>query len=82
MQKSFDLGKHLLERTQVRTVRRPVFPRRLLRFEQVFAKLKAPLRQAAERIYETLWCTVGRLMDRFQADECLNFFRHSGYVSD
>lgn len=50
--------------------------------EQVFAKLKALLRQAAARTYETLWRTVGQLMDRFQADECLNFFSHSGYVSN
>ena len=42
--------------------------------KQVFAKLKALLRQAAERIFETLWRTVGQLMGRFQADECLNFF--------
>jgi transposase len=48
--------------------------------EQVFAKLKALLRKAAERTYEMLWRMVGQLMDRFQADECLNFFRHSGYL--
>jgi hypothetical protein len=28
----------------------------------------------AERIYETLWRMVGRLMDCFQVGECLNFF--------
>jgi transposase len=49
--------------------------------EQVFAKLKALLRKAAARTYETLWRTVGQLMERFHPDECLNFFRHSGYVS-
>jgi transposase len=50
--------------------------------EQVFAKLKALPCKAAERTYETLWRTFGQLMDRFQADECLNFFRHSGYISN
>jgi transposase len=50
--------------------------------EQVFSKLKALLRKAAERTYETLWRTVGQLMDRFHPDECLNFFRHSGYASN
>jgi transposase len=50
--------------------------------EKVFAKLMALLRKAAERTYETLWRTVGQLMDRFQADECPNFFSHSGYVSN
>ncbi|WP_442786176.1 hypothetical protein [Methylobacter sp. YRD-M1] len=48
----------------------------------VLPKLKALLRQTAARTYETLWRTVGQLMDRFQADECLNFFRHSGDISD
>jgi transposase len=48
--------------------------------EQVFSKLKVLLRKAAERIYESLWRTVGQLMDRFQADECLNLFRHSDCV--
>jgi transposase len=49
--------------------------------EQVFAKLKALLRQAAARTYETLWRTVGQLMDHFMP-EYLNFFKNSGYVSD
>lgn len=50
--------------------------------EQAFAKLKTSLRKTAERAYEILWRMVGQLMDRFQADECLNFFKHSVYVSN
>jgi transposase len=49
--------------------------------EQVFAKLKALLRKAAERTYDKLWQLMGKLVDEFRADECLNLFRHSGYVS-
>ncbi|WP_442499046.1 transposase [Methylobacter sp. sgz302048] len=49
--------------------------------EQVFAKLKALLRKAAERTYDKLWQLIGKLLGKFQADECLNLFRHSGYVS-
>jgi transposase len=48
--------------------------------EQVFAKLKALLRKAAERTYENLWRTTGHLLVQFQPDECLNFFQNSGYV--
>ena len=50
--------------------------------ENVFAKLKALLRKAAERSYEKLWQTVGELIDHFHADECFNFFKHAGYVSN
>jgi transposase len=37
--------------------------------EQVFAKLKALLRKAAERTYDKLWQTTGQLLDQFQANE-------------
>jgi hypothetical protein len=47
----------------------------------VFAKLKALLRKAAGWTYDHLWRIVGQSMDQFHADDCLNFFRHSGYVS-
>jgi hypothetical protein len=36
---------------------------------------------AAERTYDKLRQLIGKLLDEFQADECLNLFRHSGYVS-
>ncbi len=49
--------------------------------EQVFSKLKALLRKAAERTYDKLWQLIGKLLDEFQAEECLNLFRNSGYVS-
>jgi transposase len=48
--------------------------------EQVFAKLKALLRKAAERTYDKLWQTTGQLLNQFRSEECLNFFRNSGYV--
>jgi transposase len=49
--------------------------------EQVFSKLKALPRKAAERTYDKLWQLIGKLLDEFQAEECLNLFRNSGYVS-
>jgi transposase len=48
--------------------------------EQVFDKLKALLRKAAERTVDKLWQTTGQLLDQFRSEECLNFFRNSGYV--
>ena len=47
--------------------------------EQVFARLKTLLRRAAARTRESLWCTVGSLLDRFPAAECANYIRHCGY---
>jgi transposase len=50
--------------------------------EQVFAKLKALLRKAAERTYDTLCQAIGQSIDLFHPNECLNYFNHSGYVSN
>ena len=47
--------------------------------EQLFAKLKALLRAAAERSVEALWGTIGRLLDRFPPTECANYLANSGY---
>ncbi len=47
--------------------------------EQVFAKLKALLRKAAERSVEGLWTTIGKLLDAFTPAECANYIAHAGY---
>jgi transposase len=49
--------------------------------EQLFAKLKALLRKAAERSIEALWRRIGDLLDAFSASECANYFRNAGYAS-
>jgi transposase len=48
--------------------------------EQVFSKLKAQLRAAAERTVEGLWKTLGTLLDEFPPDECANFLKGAGYA--
>jgi len=50
--------------------------------EQVFAKLKALLRQAAARTRETLWTTIGQLLQAFSPAECRNYLVNSGYAFD
>ena len=50
--------------------------------ENAFAKLKALLRQAAERTVEGLWNTVGRLIDLFPPAECANYFAAAGHDAD
>jgi transposase len=47
--------------------------------EQVFAKLKTLLRKAAQRTVDTLWSTIGDLLNRFPNDECERYIRHAGY---
>lgn len=47
--------------------------------EQVFAKLKALLRKAQARTLDTLWKTIGALLDQFSSSECENYIRHCGY---
>ena len=49
--------------------------------EQAFAKLKAVLRQAAQRSVEAFWRTIGRLLDRFTPDACRNYSENAGYAS-
>lgn len=48
--------------------------------EQVFAKLKTLLRKIAARSVEALWTAIGQLIAQFQAQECINYLRNSGYA--
>jgi len=47
--------------------------------EQVFAKLKQLLRNAAPRTRPTLWKTIGESLDRFTPNECTNYLANAGY---
>jgi transposase len=47
--------------------------------EMAFAKLKALLRKAEARTIPALWETVGSLIDRYQPEECANYFKAAGY---
>ena len=47
--------------------------------ENAFAKLKALLRAAAERTVDSLWATIGNLIDRFTPQECANYFAAARY---
>lgn len=48
--------------------------------EQLFAKLKALLRKAAERSVEALCSRIADLLDAFTSSECANYFRNAGYA--
>src|SRR5262245_14906930 len=49
--------------------------------EQVFAKLKALLRNAEERTVDGLWRRLDDLLDAFSPRECANYFQNAGYAS-
>jgi transposase len=49
--------------------------------EQVFAKLKHLMRNAAPRAVETTWQKLGDLLDLFEHDECARFLKNAGYAS-
>ena len=60
----------------------PAYSPDLNPIEMAFAKLKAHLRAAGARTYETLWRAVGDICSLFQPRECWNLLRHAGYASD
>jgi transposase len=49
--------------------------------EKFFSKLKARLRQAAQRDVEAVWKEIGDLLNTVSPNECTNFFASCGYVS-
>ena len=49
--------------------------------EMAFSKLKAHLRAAAARTFDTLWQAVGDICGLYDPDECWNFFKAAGYAS-
>ena len=57
----------------------PVYSPDLNPIEQVFSKLKALLRKAAERTVPGLWRRIRSILRAVSEKECLNFFRHAGY---
>jgi transposase len=47
--------------------------------EQLFSKVKAMLRSAGSRTMETLWSSIGKILNRIEPRECANFITHCGY---
>ncbi len=47
--------------------------------EMAFSKLKAGLRQAAQRTFEGIQSATATVLDSFTPDHCRNFFSHAQY---
>ena len=50
--------------------------------EQAFSKIKHRLRHVSARTRETLWRAVGEVLDTIEPQECANYLRNAGYVSN
>ncbi|MEY2906364.1 MAG: hypothetical protein RLZZ408_835, partial [Verrucomicrobiota bacterium] len=59
----------------------PAYSPDLNPIEMAFSKLKAILRQQAERSFEGLLQATSFALDRFSPYKCMNFFKHANYAS-
>ena len=72
--------RNALEAAGVTLLFLPAYSPDLNPIEMVFAKVKALLRKAAIRTVDALWRALGEISQSLTRDECLNYFRHCGYV--
>jgi transposase len=72
--------REAIEATGARLLYLPPYSPDFNPIEQLFAKLKALLRKAAERSVEGLWSRIAVLLSAFAPEECANYFRNAGYV--
>jgi transposase len=73
--------RQMIEAAGARLLYLPPYSPDLNPIENAFAKLKAFLRQAAERTVDGLWRAIGRIIDRFTSTECRNYFTAAGYAA-
>ena len=57
----------------------PAYSPDLNPIEMVFAKIKAIVRSAAARCFETLCDAIAKALNAIPSDECANYLRHVGY---
>ena len=71
--------KEAIEAADAMAIYLPAYSPDLNPIEQVFSKLKALLRKAAERTIPALWRRIRSILRTVSKQECVNFFRHAGY---
>jgi transposase len=72
--------RELIEAKGARLLYLPPYSPDLNPIEQLFAKLKALLRKAAERSVPALWDRIGDILKTIASHECTNYLRHAGYA--
>lgn len=71
-----------IEERGARLMYLPAYSPDLNPIEMAFSKLKAFLRQAAERTLSKLESATVRALDSFTAEHCSNFFKHANYAAN
>lgn len=71
-----------IEAKAARLVYLPAYSPDLNPIEMAFAKLKASLRQAAQRSFEGLQEATVKALDDFSPAQCSNFLRHAQYATN
>jgi transposase len=71
----------MIEAVGARLALLPPYSPDLNPIENAFAKLKSMLRSAGQRTIDGLWSFLGRALEAFPTNECLNYFRHCGYAA-
>jgi len=74
-------ARRAIEAAGARVVFLPPYSPDLNPIENAFAKLKRLVRSAGRRTVEDLWSFLGQVTDVFGPTECLNYFRHCGYIA-
>jgi len=71
--------RQAIENTGARLFYLPPYSPDLNPIENAFAKLKANVRAAAARTFDTLEAAAALALEKLQPNECVNFFAHAGY---
>ena len=74
--------KKTIESVGARVLYLPPYSPDLNPIENVFSKLKTLVRKWKLRTMEALWNKLGELCDVFSPQECVNYFRHAGYLKN
>ena len=72
--------KNAIKETGAKALYLPAYSPDLNPIEQVFAKVKSLLRKAEKRTMDEVTNHVGELIETIKPDECLSYFRNSGYA--
>ena len=71
-----------IERAGARLIYLPPYSPDFNPIEMAFSKLKAMLRKAAPRTIPELWDVIAEAIDKFNVQECQNYFVAAGYDHD
>jgi len=74
--------REAIERCGAQLLYLPAYSPDLNPIEMAFAKLKASLRQAAQRTFAGIQAATAQALDSFSSTHCQNFFRHAHYTSN